>query len=400
MTARPTHPESRMRPVYAALAMVLVAAMMIVAGCTQGRYAQEQDIEIVKIGSNGTVSWNTTIDYGNDEEMRDIIEMDGGSLIIAGGSSPIRDCTGYSTPEPPGYVPTPRDAQLLGLSGTGEILWFRNYSSNGKGGMVSVFKNADQTLDAISALGELWHLQPDGSVISHHSVNITPISSAIKTRDGGFVIVGSDVTRLDPEGKKLWTIYSERDRFNRFSQAVELPDNRGYLFGASYYNESDQDTHIFIEKLNNEGKLISETPVADLKILYSDYILQPVSGGYMLSYVERFTSSGRSFNGVNMNGVKIDSQGNVRSSGSITNLDSIFIPTNNGGFLSIRKPIVNADETSGNKEIEIRKIDKDGALEWKNSDNTNSIGGTIKKVIQTSDEGYVIMVANKKMSKC
>jgi hypothetical protein len=342
------------------------------------------------------VSWNTTIDFGNDEEMRDIIEMDDGRFIIAGGSSPIRDCIGYSTPEPPGYVPTPREAQLIGLSGNGEILWHRNYSINGDGGMKSVFKNPDQTLDAISAMGELWHLQPDGSVIKHRSVNISQISSAIKTRDGGYVIVGSNITRLDSEGTKLWDVGFDESKFDKFTQVVELPDDHGYLFGASYYNESDQKTHIFIVKLISVGKLMSETPVAELNILYSDYVLQQLSEGYLLSYIESYPPSGPS-----ITGVKIDSQGNVTSSGSIKNLDSAFIPTNGGGFLSIRLPQFYADETGTYKEIEIKKIDKDGIDEWKNTENKKRIGEwTIKKVIQTSDDGYVIMVANKKMSKC
>jgi|GEM_PF-5736988 len=375
---------------------ILLIGILLAAGCSQGKYAQEQDIEIVKISSNGTVSWNTTIDFGNDEEMRDIIEMDDGRFIIAGGSSPIRDCIGYSTPEPPGYVPTPREAQLIGLSGNGEILWHRNYSINGDGGMKSVFKNPDQTLDAISAMGELWHLQPDGSVIKHRSVNISQISSAIKTRDGGYVIVGSNITRLDSEGTKLWDVGFDESKFDKFTQVVELPDDHGYLFGASYYNESDQKTHIFIVKLSSVGKLMSETPVAELNILYSDYVLQQLSEGYLLSYIESYPPSGPS-----ITGVKIDSQGNVTSSGSIKNLDSAFIPTNGGGFLSIRLPQFYADETGTYKEIEIKKIDKDGIDEWKNTENKKRIGEwTIKKVIQTSDDGYVIMVANKKMSKC
>ncbi|RPI40336.1 MAG: hypothetical protein EHM53_02430 [Methanoregulaceae archaeon] len=375
---------------------ILLIGILLVAGCSQGKYAQEQDIEIVKISSNGTVSWNTTIDFGNNEEMRDIIEMDDGRFIIAGGSSPIRDCIGYSTPEPPGYVPTPREAQLIGLSGNGEILWHRNYSINGDGGMKSVFKNPDQTLDAISAMGELWHLQPEGSVNAHRSVNISQISSAIKTRDGGYVIVGSNITRLDSEGTKLWDVWFNESKFDKFTPVVELPDDRGYLFGASYYNESDQKTHIFIVKLSSMGKLMSETPVAELNILYSDYVLQQLSEGYLLSYIESYPQSGPSITGVRM-----DSQGDVTSSGSIKNLDSVFIPTNGGGFLSIRLPQFYADETGIYKEIKIKKIDKDGIDEWKNTENKKRIGEwTIKKVIQTSDDGYVIMVANKKMSKC
>jgi len=346
-----------------ALALVLLLAMVMAAGCTQGRFAQEQDIEIVKINSNGTVSWNTTIDYGNDEEMLDILEMDDGSFIIAGGSSPIKDCTGYSTPEPPGYIPTPRDAQLIGLSRNGDILWLRNYSTNGNGGMKSVFKNPDQTLDAISAMGELWHLQPDGSVIEHRSVNITQISSAVKTHDGGYIIVGSDVSRLDSEGTTIWDVWSEGSRFNKFSQVVELPDNRGYLLGASYYNESNQKTHISIVKINPVGELISKTPVAELTILYSDYNLQQVSDGYMLSYIESYLPSGPSIAGVRM-----DRIGNVTSSGSIRYLDSVFIPTKDGGYLSIKYPSFSSDETGVYKEIEIKKTDKDGIPEWKNTE--------------------------------
>jgi hypothetical protein len=142
------------------------------------------------------------------------------------------------------------------------------------------------------------------------------------------------------------------------------------------------------------GKLMSETPVAELNILYSDYVLQQLSEGYLLSYIESYPPSGPS-----ITGVKIDSQGNVTSSGSIKNLDSAFIPTKDGGFLSIGLPVFNAAETD--LKIEIKKLDKNGILDWKNIEIKKSIRGwTVKKVIQTSDDGYVIMVANKKMSKC
>jgi len=76
-------------PVFGVVAVMLVmVALLLAARCSNEKYVQEQDIEIVKINADGTGAWTKTIDYGNDEEMREINQMDDGSFIIAGGSSP------------------------------------------------------------------------------------------------------------------------------------------------------------------------------------------------------------------------------------------------------------------------------------------------------------------------
>jgi hypothetical protein len=406
MKVRPNFPECRRKPLQIAVALVIVlAAVLLVAGCSERKSVQEQDIEIVDVNSDGIVTWNTTIDYGNDEEMRDIIEMDDGSFIIAGGSSPKRGCTSYGNPDPPWYVPTPSESQLICVSKAGEFRWLRNYSFNGNGGIISVFKNTDGTLNAITKMGEFWHLQPDGSVISHRSVNIPDITSAVRTRDGGYLIVsdqflnnssGSNITELDPVGTKLSEAWFDENRISRITPPVELPGNRGYLFGASHYNESDHKVRIVIATLSPEGKLINETSVAKQNFLYSDYVLQAASDGYLLSYIGEYNQSGPS-----TVIVKIDSRGTVAGTGSIKNLDSVFIPTNDGGYLSIRLPLFRAGETDSKKDIEIKRLDKDGMIRWKNTGNTKEIGEwRIKKIIETSDDGFVIMVANKKMARC
>jgi len=366
---------------------VLVAVCVMAAGCvSQGRYAQEQDIQIVKISSDGTVSWNTTIDHGNDEEMRDIVEMDDGSFIIAGGSSPIKDCTGYSTPEPPGYIPIPRDAQLIGLSDSGEIRWLRNYSINGNWGMISVFKNSDQTLDALSAMGELWHLQSDGSVIRHRPVNITQISSAVRTRDGGYFIVsddniasltGSNITKLDPEGNVQWQLWFNESQFTGITQAVELPEKHGYLFGATYDNATSGKFQIFIIRLSPGGVLLNNSSVDQVPSLFYGYSLHSRPEEYIFVYAHNSPSdSSKTL-------VKISESGSIISSDTLDNSAGYFIPTNDEGFLSI--------------DNAVQKIDKNGNIQWKN---TGWISGRVEKAIQTTDGGFVIMTATKKMSKC
>jgi hypothetical protein len=210
MTACPIFPKSLRMPVFGVVAVMLVmVALLLAARCSNEKYVQEQDIEIVKINADGTDAWTKTIDYGNDEEMREIIQMDDGSFIIAGGSSPKRGCNSHGTPDPLCYIPNPRISQLIGLSSSGEILWLRNYSFNGDGGMISVFRNPDRSLDAVTKNGELWHLNPDGAIISNRPVNISQIYSGVKTDDGGYVIVpdgdllntsGSNITRFDSEG--------------------------------------------------------------------------------------------------------------------------------------------------------------------------------------------------------
>jgi len=401
MTARPIFTESRRRPVFAAVALVLVmVAVLLATGCNDEGVVQTQDIEIVKIQNDGTLAWSKTIDYGNDEEMRDIIETDDGNFIIAGGSAP-RKCTQYGHRDPPWYVPDPRTSQLIGLSRSGEIMWLQNYSFNGDGGMISVFENPDHTLDAVTKNGELWHLNPDGSVIMNRSINIARIDSAVKTRDGGYVIVshhfpydnpGSNITRLDPAGTIVWHTWLNKSKFNQISPVVELPDRGGYLFGASYYDQKIRGSHIILVRLNQTGLLQNITPVADVKQVTDNNVLRTSSGGYILRYVDDMHENSSTTL------VKISRDGGIIETQSYPDLSSIFIPTNDEGFLSLHFPVFDATDRI-KKPVELRKLDKFGTIQWNNTENKKGIGEwIIKKVIPTSDDGFILMVANKKMS--
>ena len=62
MTARPLDPDSRRRPLCLAVALVLVmAAVLLVAGCTYGKNVQERDNEKVRILVTSTIA--TTAAY-------------------------------------------------------------------------------------------------------------------------------------------------------------------------------------------------------------------------------------------------------------------------------------------------------------------------------------------------
>jgi hypothetical protein len=397
MTARPILDESCRRPFIAAVALVLVmVAVLLAAGCNDEGVVQTQDIEIVKIQNDGNLAWSKTIDYGNDEEMRDIIENDDGNFIIAGGSAP-RKCTQYGHRDPPWYVPDPRTSQLIGLSRSGEIMWLQNYSFNGDGGVISAFENPDHTLDAVTKNGELWHLNPDGSEILNRSINITSIDSAVKTHDGGYVIVshhfpydnpGSNITRLDPTGTIVWHTWFNKSEFNQISPVVELPDQGGYLFGASYYDQKIGKSQIIIVRINQNGLLQNITPVADVKHVSDDYVLRPSSRGYILRYDDEM--QGTTLVKISKNGTTIDMQ-------AYPDLSSIFIPTKDGGYLSLDFQSVISSNAETHTAI-ITKTDKDGILQWKNNEIKHDVSLMEKKAIETSDGGYVVMFASKKMS--
>ena len=393
MTALIIFPESLMRPVYAAVVLMLVMVVVLAAGCiSEGKLVQEQDIEIVKINADGSLGWTKTIDYGNDEEMRDIIEMDDGSFIIAGGSSPKRGCNSYATPDPPSYVPTPSEPQLIGFSSTGDILWLQNYSSIGHEGMISVFKNSDGTLNAVTKMGELWHLNTDGSVISNRSINsISWIRSAIKTHDGGYILVsdrdidystGTHITRIDPERTIVWDVRFNKSRFSHIPSVVELPNQQGYLFSANSLHADG--SQMVIVRLSPDGTVTNETPKGWMESTDADYLIQPAKDGYVVGFKEVPLSLTTIL-------VRLNADGDIISSGSTDNLGNIFIPTKDGGFFSLYYP------ASGT--IEMKKVDINNTLQWKN-DEIKKTPGRIKKIMQTSDDGFVIMGATKKMSRC
>jgi hypothetical protein len=384
---------------------MVMLAVILVAGCSDGKYVQEQDIRIVKINPDGTSGWTQTIDYGNDEEMRDIIQTDDGGFIIAGGSSPERGCNSYSNPDPVWYIPNPRVSQLIDLSGTGDILWLRNYSFNGDGGFVSVFRNPDRSLNGVTKNGELWHLAQDGSVISNRSINITSINSAVKFPDGEYGIVsgrylyessGSNISLLDPDGTIKWSIWFNESRFNQVSPVVKISDHEEYLFSATHYNDSIRGSDILIARLDHDGSLQSSILVAQVKYVSSEYGLESSVNGYTLGYNDDIRG-----NSSTTDLVKIDKDGTVTGTQSYFNRSSAYIPTMDGGFLSVHIPEFNAAEPDVKKPVSLIKTDKDGTIEWKNRDYQAKVGEWgIRKIIPTSDGGFAIMMANKKMSRC
>jgi hypothetical protein len=245
MTARPLDPESRGRPVYTVVALVIVmVAVLLAAGCSN--YPKNQDLYVIKLNPDSSIAWTKIIDSGEDDEITDIIQTPDGGYLIAGGYSQCQD-----------YDQFPTTATLTRMKSDGVILWVRNFSLNGKvltgpdypEQIFKVFKTSEGIL-FISNYGMMQQLDNDGNIhwnrsLREHRDLVLRIVSGIQTDDGGIILTGSVspynpgkseytltnviLIKLDNTTNPSWNITYDKSEISGFYSLKQLENDNGFV---------------------------------------------------------------------------------------------------------------------------------------------------------------------------
>lgn len=175
----------------------------------------DRDIYIVRTDVDATVIWSQFYDEGINEDATSAIELEDGSIVIAG----YIETTIQDNP----------DVYLLKISNDGQLIWSKTFETS-----------LDQ---------KAFDLQ--------------------LTSDGGFILAGTTaetdtvsnpkmdamLMKVDASGTLEWMESYGFEAFNDNAKAVTILDD-GYVFTGTTENQTGSDTDIYLVRVNNQGAVI------------------------------------------------------------------------------------------------------------------------------------------------
>jgi len=384
MDTRLIFSESRNMPVHAAVTLVLVMVpVLLAAGCLGEDYVPDHDLIVIKLASDGTLAWSQNINKEGDDKASILIPTSDGGAVI-----------------PENYF------SLLRLSTNGETLWERNFMDSGC--MVDSFIQLrdGSFLTGSSATGVICKIDMDGNLVwnqtvkNKESIIISPYS-VIENSDGVILVAGNYIAQLDQEGRSTWQ-RSYVTEGHRIFSVIEMKKN-GNLLGLS-----QKDDQLFLLKMDRNGTIIANSSLGK----YNEDSLSRL-------YFTKYGYSMLFFNTTNstMETMGIEPDGMIMQNNALLNatpspwvlLQNPIIMTNDDGYASVivRYPDSKTNSPAGGRKISIgiTKMDADGAVIWTSTPVTfckpeNEINIQIKTVVQTSDEGFVILGLRDNFWKC
>jgi len=296
----------------------------VIAGETSFRAAEEYDVFIIKLDSQGDMIWVKTYGGSDSDKAESIIQTTDGGYAIAG----------YTESKGAGRL----DFWLIKLDSQGNMIWDKTYGGNGIDRAYSLI----QTTDGGYAVGgwteskgagssDAWVIKIDnqGNIVwdkTYGGNGEEVANSLIQTTDGGYAVAGYTsskgvgkrdtwLIKLDSQGKIIWDkTYGGKDRDEAYS-IVQTTDG-GYAIAGETYSRASGQGNIWVMKLDHEGNITWERTYSgsDNNEVFS--LIQTDDGGFA---VAGYTSS-MPIGGGEMDVwiLKLDEQGNLsESSGAL-----------------------------------------------------------------------------------
>jgi hypothetical protein len=218
-----------------------------------------------------------------------------------------------------------------------------------------------------------------------------------QTSDGGYIVAGSQVVKLDTSGNLLW----QKVLGGSFA-AIHQTSDGGYIAAGSTSSNLVLGYHGFIDgwvvKLDASGNLLWQKCLGGSsgEVAYS--IQQTSDGGYIVAGFTRSNDGDVSGNHGNRDGwvVKLDASGNLLwqkcLGGSDHEVFTAIQQTSDGGYIVAGFTTSNDGDISGYHDFGdgwVVKLDASGNLLWQKCLG-GSYGDGIYSIQQTSDGGYIV----------
>ncbi|MEW5734292.1 MAG: hypothetical protein AB1921_05535 [Thermodesulfobacteriota bacterium] len=243
-----------------------VAGGYLVAAWTNSFGAGSADLWLLKLTSDGQISWQKTYGGPNAETVNSVEEVEGGGYFLAGTTYSFGDETG--------------DAWLLRLDNSGDIVWEKRFA--GASGSYSDHATAGRPLSdggfivaggetAVGAGGyDLWVLKlaGDGSIVWQKAYGGSGNDQAYDIRptpDGGYLVAGSTtsygnggydawVLKLDADGAISWQETFGGASTDHAFRAQVVPEGGFVVVGSTEsFGAGGQD--IFVLRLDENGDI-------------------------------------------------------------------------------------------------------------------------------------------------
>lgn len=180
----------------------------LAVGTSQEPILNNTDAVLYLLDASGNIQWSVPFGGAGTQEFRKVIEVADGYICI--GSSVVgKTSTGQDN----------RDALLVKISKTGQILWSKTY----------------------------------GSMTYEDAISI------ISLKNGGFIFCGKDtsdiiITRTDNNGNVIWNKKYGGNNENEALSLIQSKDGNIVFAGNSSTNNSNIDA--FAVKINNDGNIL------------------------------------------------------------------------------------------------------------------------------------------------
>lgn len=305
------------------------------------------DILVININSNGVEKWNTTFGTVNDDIPTCVVTTDDGGFLITGTSINLNSNSVKGL--------------FAKISSDGVILWNKTLGKS----------------------------------------NNNQISSIIRTKDGGYLLVGVTnsfdtssnmwLIKTDETGSELWNKTYGGPSFQKAWDVVNTKDDGFVMVGwTGLHSNIEIANDVWLLKTDNIGNELWNRSFGEI---YSgdlaEELIETSDGGLLLGGITNSPTISSGSNDAWL--IKTDKNGhekwNKTYGGSNQDYTNALLETSDGGFL-VSIHTFSGPNYSGDNLI--LKINKDGKQEWNQSEGYTIGDDFAYDMIPTADNAYVL----------
>lgn len=263
----------------------------VVAGYTAQSINENFDLLVLKLDSNGNITWNNTYGVSGSENSRDIQQtLDGGYIV-----------TGYV--ESVGSETT--DFWILKLDESGNVTWEKSYGSGttnivrsigetSEGGYIVAGRTYVSETDSFDFF--IINLDSNGDVSwqkTYGGDNFDGATSIEPTSDEGYIVVGwttsfgveeydAWILKLDSSGDVSWQ-KTYGGSGEDYPVSIQQTSDAGYVVGGwtTSFGSGNRDYWVF--KLDTNGDISWEKTYGGTLLDEAHFIRQTTDGGYIVA---------------------------------------------------------------------------------------------------------------------
>jgi uncharacterized delta-60 repeat protein len=311
----------------------------IVTGSTGSHFTGEANVLILKLDSNGNVTWEKAYSIKENDSAYSIQETSDGGYIVAGNTYSVVRSDDDS------------DMWILKLDSNGNVTWEKTYGGRESDGATSIQETSDggyivagSTRSFGAGNNDIWVLKLDGNgnifwQKTYGGTHSDVADSIQEASDGGYIVAGSTysfsagfldsdvwVLKLNGTGNVIWQkTYSGSGSDSATS--IQKTSDGSYIVTGGTHPFGVDTSDAWVLKLDGNGNISWQKTYGGSKRDNARSILETSDGGYIVAGgTESFGAGDYAFLVL-----KIDSNGEIPGCGIIGTNDAVVSNTSISG---------------------------------------------------------------------